>query len=165
MTDDLIQEARKRLDEGTPPEQIRTDFARRGVRDAVIDEVMAKAQGGAPAADSGTTSRGAFKRRSPLLVALLSLTIIYFVYWFHETNVELKQTLGDDSRPLLRTIGWVSGPFLLMIPWLITEWKHAVSVERATGGTNHVIVWILYSVFFPAAPYLIQRDLNAAAGE
>jgi hypothetical protein len=99
------------------------------------------------------------KERSPGFVAVVGfLTFgIYLLYWFYDTNVQFREVTGEDSHPMLRTLA-------LFVPFLnlLAVFKHCRSSEEATGGHEWILPFLAYLVFFPAAMFLIQADINEA---
>lgn len=100
-------------------------------------------------------------RRRPLVaVSLTLLTLgLYGLYWFYSTSREMVDASGSSSRPAL----WLVGLFVPVVNALVL-WKHSRLFGQVTGNSA-LLVFLLWLAFFPAAQYLVQRELNAAAGD
>ncbi|MDY6761460.1 MAG: DUF4234 domain-containing protein [Candidatus Nanohaloarchaea archaeon] len=100
--------------------------------------------------------------RNPVAVVLLTLVTlgVYGFYWFYQSSAAVIQAAGSDAHPVLWTIG-------LFIPVLnaVIVWRYLNTVNAVTGGRSPVLLFLLWLVFFPAMQYLVQQDLNTAAGD
>jgi len=101
------------------------------------------------------------KNRNPIFVVVLSVVtfFLYGLYWFYQTRNEVNEVIGGRTSALLWTIG-------LFIPFvnLYVLWKYCEDLVAATKSSQSAVVYfILWVVFFPAAQYLMQQDLNKIA--
>jgi hypothetical protein len=113
------------------------------------------------------------KIRSPVAVALLSLTIVYLFLWWYFINRELadygKQRgtnkLGDSpgKSTLAITLG-----LLVIVPavWtVVTTFKRVQALQRLTGEATPINGWIgliLAVVITPALYGYMQSGLNSS---
>jgi hypothetical protein len=113
------------------------------------------------------------KIRSPVAVALLSLTVIYLFLWWYFINREMadygKQRgtneLGDSpgKSTLAITLG-----LLVIVPavWtVVTTFKRVQALQRLTGETTPINGWIgliLAVVISPALWGYMQSGLNSS---
>ena len=113
------------------------------------------------------------KIRSPVAVALLSLTVIYLFLWWYFINRELADygrrrgtsELGDS--PTKSTLA-ISLGLLVIVPavWtVVTTFKRVQALQRLTGETNPINGWIgliLAVVITPALYGYMQSGLNSS---
>jgi hypothetical protein len=113
------------------------------------------------------------KIRSPVAVALLSLTVIYTFLWWYFINREMadygKQRgtteLGDS--PAKSTLAITLG-LLVIVPavWtVVTTFKRIQALQRLTGETIPINGWIgliLAVVISPALNGYMQSGLNSS---
>lgn len=103
----------------------------------------------------------AVKNRNPLFVVGVSIItlFIYAIYWFYQTRNELNELTGGKTGALLWTVG-LFVPLVNLYVW----WKYYEDVEKASkGAQGKVLLFILGLIFFPAAQYLVQTELNKLA--
>ncbi len=100
--------------------------------------------------------------RRPLVVVALTLATLglYSIYWFYQTSTTVIRAAGRDAHPVL----WTAGLFVPGIN-IVIVWRYVRTVVSVTGRRSTVLLFAAWAVFFPAAQYLIQQDLNAAAGD
>jgi hypothetical protein len=101
------------------------------------------------------------KFRNPILVIIFSLITlgIYSLYWFYETSKELIELNKSNSNALL----WLIGLFIPFVN-LYVFWKYSKAVEQASDGSSSaILIFIVSLVFYPAAQYLVQSELNKHA--
>ena len=99
------------------------------------------------------------KKRNCILVVLLSIVTcgLYTLYWMVSTKREMVD-LGAD----------IPTAWLIIIPIadVYFTWKHSKGVENISDGSmSGVLVFILWIVFFPAAVFITQTELNKHASE
>jgi hypothetical protein len=113
------------------------------------------------------------KIRNPVVVALLSLTLIYLFLWWYFINREMADygksrgttELGDSpgKSTLAITLG-----LLVIVPavWtVVTTFKRVQALQRLTGETNPINGWIgliLAVVISPALYGYMQSGLNSS---
>jgi hypothetical protein len=98
------------------------------------------------------------KRRDPLFVIFFTIITlgIYGIYWFYKTSKELIEYTKRDSSALL----WTLGLFIPIVN-VVIAWKYAHTLEKATKGKRSgILIFLLWLVFFPAAQYVVQSDIN-----
>lgn len=101
------------------------------------------------------------KFRNPLIVIVLSIITLglYPLYWFYSTSKELIELNKSNSNALF----WLIGMFVPFVN-LYIMWKYSKEIEKASGGsTGAVLVFVISLVFYPAALYLVQTELNKHA--
>ncbi|MEW6035972.1 MAG: DUF4234 domain-containing protein [Candidatus Micrarchaeota archaeon] len=103
----------------------------------------------------------AVKKRNPIFVVVASFLtfFIYALYWFYATREELNGLTGGKTSALLWTIG-------LFVPLvnLYVLWKYCEDSEKATkGALGKILMFVVWIVFFPAAQFLVQTELNKLA--
>ena len=99
------------------------------------------------------------KKRNCILVILLSIVTcgIYTLYWMISTKNEMVE-LGAD----------IPTAWLIIIPIadIYFMWKYSQGVDNISNGAmSGVLVFILWIVFFPAAMFVTQTELNKHASE
>jgi hypothetical protein len=113
------------------------------------------------------------KIRSPVAVALLSLTVIYVFLWWYFINREMADygrqrgtnELGDS--PGKSTVAITLG-LLVIVPavWtVVTTFKRVQALQRLTGETSPINGWIgliLAVVITPALYGYMQSGLNSS---
>jgi hypothetical protein len=113
------------------------------------------------------------KIRSPVAVALLSLTVIYLFLWWYFINREMADygrqrgtnELGDS--PGKSTVAITLG-LLVIVPavWtVVTTFKRVQALQRLTGETSPINGWIgliLAVVITPALYGYMQSGLNSS---
>ena len=104
------------------------------------------------------------KRRNMFLQPLLVVVTlgIYGIYWFHVTLGELHR--ANRREPEAGHWKWT---ILFCIPFLdfFTFWHYAGEYsEFVREKYPRVLIFILWILFLPAVWFLVQRDLNRAAG-
>jgi len=101
--------------------------------------------------------------RSPIFVIVASIVTfgIYTLYWFYQTSKELIELSKSNSNPIL----WLVGMFVPLVNFYVF-WKYSKAVEQVSEGSlSAILVFIVFLVFFPAAQYLVQTELNKHAKE
>lgn len=103
------------------------------------------------------------KYRNMLMqVVLLIVTLgFYSIYWFFQSTKELKSLANDsEAAPALWTV-------LLFIPPanIYSLYKHSELYEKVCSEKiNKWILWVLWMFCSPVIWFLVQSDLNRAAG-
>ena len=108
-------------------------------------------------------SYGHIKNRNMVAqVFLFIITLgIYGIYWFHVT---LKETQRANGKADERVWPWT---VLVVIPIanLFAWWRHSHEYAEFVGEKYPgIAIFILWLVFVPVVWFLVQRDLNRAAG-
>ena len=103
------------------------------------------------------------KRRNMVMqVILMILTLgIYAIYWFHVTLNELHRANGKQESAGIWT-------FLLFVPFgsLFSYWRHSFEYsEFVSQKYPGIAIFLLGLVFSPVVWFLVQNDLNQAAGQ
>jgi len=97
------------------------------------------------------------RHRDWLAVCILSIVTlgVYYIYWTVKTKNELV-VLGAD----------IPTAWLIIIPianWYFS-WKYSEGVQYISNrSVDGVLLFILFIVFFPAAIYLTQKEINRHA--
>ena len=94
-------------------------------------------------------------------VILVIITLgIYTIYWYYVTLDELHKANGTIEGAGMWTVLSV-----IPIASLFAQWHHASEyagfIDDKYPGIANFILWIVFS---PAVWFLVQMDLNAAAG-
>ena len=96
-----------------------------------------------------------------LILVIVTLGI-YGIYWFHVTLGELQR--ANNRGPEAGRWKWT---ILFCIPFLdfFSFWRYAGEyAEFVREKYPRLLIFILCIVFFPAVWFLVQMDLNRAAG-
>ena len=124
---------------------------------------MASAAAGSGGGTGGPVRTDHIKRRNMWMQVLLTVITlgIYTIYWFHVTLGELYKANGnEEGSGCLWTILYV-----IPIADLFAFWHQGHEYEKFINGKYPgIAIFILWIVFAPAVWFLVQRDLNAAAG-
>ena len=121
------------------------------------------AGGGVVRAGSGrSTHTGHIKYRNMFVQVILAILTfgIYTIYWYYVTLDELHKANG-------RTEGAGMWTFLSIIPFvqLFAFWRHSFEYAKfADDKYPGIAIFILWIVFNPVVWFLVQSDLNRAAG-
>ena len=102
------------------------------------------------------------KRRNMVAqVVLVIVTLgIYAIYWFHVTLNELHRANGKRDGAGLWTL-------LLFVPFgsLFSYWHYSFEyADFVSQKYPGIAVFLLWLVFSPVVWFLVQNDLNQAAG-
>ncbi|MFB6089408.1 MAG: DUF4234 domain-containing protein [Candidatus Aenigmatarchaeota archaeon] len=90
-----------------------------------------------------------------VIFAIITLGI-YGLYWFYKTSKDLIEHMDRNSSAGL----WLIGIFIPLLNFVI-YWKYSHLLEDATDGKRDaLLIFILFIVLFPAAIYVVQKDLN-----
>jgi RNA polymerase subunit RPABC4/transcription elongation factor Spt4 len=97
------------------------------------------------------------RHRDWLAVCILSVVTlgIYYIYWLVKTKNEMV-VLGAD----------IPTAWLLIIPFVnfYFYWKYSEGAQYISShSVDGVLLFILFIVFFPAAIYLTQKEINRHA--
>ncbi len=103
------------------------------------------------------------KRRNMVVQVILFIVTltIYSIYWFYVTYRECSVGNGKEEN---QGCLWV---FLYVIPIanLFAIWRHSMEyAEFVDEKYPGIAIFILWIVFAPVVWFLVQRDLNGAAG-
>lgn len=82
---------------------------------------------------------------------------LYGIYWTHQYHVELKEELGADYNPVMRTVG-------LIIPFynFLVMWKTSQDTEEALDKSAG-LMFVLWLVLIPAWWFILQSEINERA--
>lgn len=98
------------------------------------------------------------EKRSPVKAVVFTIITlgIYGIYWFYKTSKYLINYTKKDSSPGVWLIG-----FLIPFVNIVIIWKYSHLLEEATKGKREgILIFVLWLVLFPAAIYVIQKDIN-----
>lgn len=125
---------------------------------------MATAAAGYSGAAGRPVRTDHIKRRNMWVQVLLAIVTlgIYTIYWFHVTLGELYRANGnEEGSGCLWTILYV-----IPIAQLFAYWHQSYEYDKFINGKYPgIAIFILWIIFPPVVWFLVQRDLNAAAGE
>ncbi len=103
------------------------------------------------------------KYRNMIVQVILAIVTlgIYTIYWYYVTLDELHKANGKIAGAGMWTVLSV-----IPIASLFAQWHHASEyAEFVDGKYPGIAIFILWIVFSPAVWFLVQMDLNRAAGQ
>lgn len=88
-----------------------------------------------------------------VVLTIISLGIIYPIYWFYSTAKQLDQGTDQSLIPILAIIPFIN----LIVVWQIS------SASEAVTNQSKIVVFLLFIFFPPLSWYWVQSGMNGSA--